>query len=281
MENEMTDKKCLEEIILYMNLEQETQKKIEENYNEMICSGLEVGEFAEEALFLVTAYFTQKPDETVEPLIRRLKMVMKNRTDIVSGAILAASYYGMEELEMRLPVLEDGVANLYEDKKPAEALIGSIMIADGGPAEVAKAIQWYMFLMKNGFHMNECRMARLLGVLAVISSPNMIGEELLQDVAEEEQKEQKQQEGKKQRENRQDKFFESACNYIKRLQMKELEKRRRLERTSYRILTGEKNVTAADSDCEEREEISLNGSNLLTGMGEEVTMILTATHFDL
>lgn len=281
MENEMTDKKCLEEILLYMNLEQETRKKIEENYNEMISSGLEAGESVEEALYLVAAYFMRKPDETVEPLVRRLKMVMKNRADIVSGAILAASYYGMEELDMRLPVLEDGVANLYADRKRVEALIGSIMIADGGPAEVAKAIQWYMFLLKNGFHMNECRMARLLGILAVISSPNMIGKELLREVTKEEQKEQKQQEGKKQRENRQNKFFESACNYIKRLQMKELEKTKRLERTSYRILTGEKNVTAADSDYEEREEISLNGSNFLTGMGEEVTMILTAIHFDL
>lgn len=281
MENEMTDKKCIEEILLYMNLEQETRKKIEENYNEMICLGLEAGESIEEALFLVAAYFTQKPDETVEPLVRRLKMVMKNRTDIVSGAILAASYYGMEELDMRLPVLEDGVANLYADRKSVEALIGSIMIADGGPAEVAKAIQWYMFLLKNGFYMNECRMARLLGILAVISSPNRIGEELLREVTEEEQKEQKQQEGKEQRQNRQDKFFKSACNYIKRLQMKELEKTRRLERTSYRILTGEKNVTASDSDYEEWEEISLNGSNFLTGMGEEVTMILTAIHFNL
>lgn len=287
MENKMTDKKCLEEILLYMNLEQRLQKKIVENYNEIICPELEEREFLEEALLLVDAYFTKKPDETVEPLVRRLKMVIKNRVDIVSGAILAASYYGMEELAMRLPVLEDGVANLYADKKCVEALIGSIMIADGGPAEVAKAIQWYMFLLKNGFNMNECRMARVIGVLAVISSPNVIGAEILKELEQEEQKERKkqkehkQQEEKIQRENRQDKFFEVVCNYIKQLQAKELEKARRLERTSYRILTGEKNVTAADTDYEEREEISLNGSNFLTGMGEEVTAILTAIHFDL
>lgn len=281
MENKMTDKKCLEEILLYMNLEQKLQKKIVENYNEIICPELEEREFLEEALLLVAAYFTKKPDETVQPLVRRLKMVIKNRVDIVSGAVLAASYYGMEELDMRLPILEDGVENLYVDKKCVEALIGSIMIADGGPAEVAKAIQWYMFLLKNGLNMNECRMARAIGVLAVISSPNVIGAEILKALEQEEKKERKQQKEKTQRENRQDKFFEVVCDYIKQLQAKELEKARRLERTSYRILTGEKNVTAADTNYEEREEISLNGSNFLTGMGEEVTAILTAIHFDL
>lgn len=262
----MAEKKCLEEISLYMDLKQESQKKAVDNYHEMIRSGME----GEEALFLVAAYFTKKPDETIEPLLRRLKMVMENRADLVSGAILAASYYGMEELAMRLPVLEEGVANLYADKKCAEALIGSIMIADGGPAEVAKAIQWYMFLMKNGYHMKECRMARMLGVLAVISSPNILGEELMREVAGGEHKQQSQQ----------DNFFESTCKYIKQLQAKEIEKTRRLERTSYRMLTGEKNVTAAD--YEEREEIiSLNGSNFLTGMCEEVSAILAAIRFDL
>lgn len=272
----MTEKKGLKEISLYMNLKQESQKRVVDNYNEMLRSGLE----EEEALFLVAAYFTEKPDETIEPLLRRLKKVMKNWTDIISGAILAASYYGMEELAMRLPVLREGVANLYTDKKYVDALIGNIMIADGGPAEVAKAIQWYMFLLKKGYDMNECRMARLLGVLAVISSPNVIGEELLKEVTEQEQNKRKCQEEKLPgKTNQENNFFESACNYIKRLQRKEMEKAGRLEKTSYRILTGEKNVTAAD--YEEREEISLNGSNFLTGMGEEVSAVLAAIYFDL
>ena len=45
------------------------------------------------------------------------------------------------------------------------------------------------------------------------------------------------------------------------------------------MLTGEKNVTAADYEAE--ETISLNGSNLLTGMQQEVGMVLAAIHFGL
>ena len=56
-------------------------------------------------------------------------MVMKEREDLISGGMLAASYYGMEELSMRIPVLEEGVRNLYADQKDIEALTGSIMIA--------------------------------------------------------------------------------------------------------------------------------------------------------
>lgn len=54
------------------------------------------------------------------------------------------------------------------------------MIADGGTAEVAKAIQWYMFFVKNGFDVKKRQMARVIGLLAVISSsPVMVGRELM------------------------------------------------------------------------------------------------------
>ena len=126
-----------------MDLKKELHQKVFDNYEEMLRKGFREGD----ALFLVAAYFTGKPDETIGPLLRRLKKVMESREDMISGAVLAASYYGIEELSMRLTILEEGVRNLYTDQKCVEALTGSIMIADGGPAEVAKAIQWYMFCL--------------------------------------------------------------------------------------------------------------------------------------
>ena len=123
----MTEKEHLEEIILSMDLKKELQQKVVDNYQKMHKAGFEEGA----ALFLAAAYFTGKPDETVEPLLRRLKRIMESRTDIISGAMLAASYYGMEELSMRLPILEEGVKNISVNKEWAEALTGIIMIADG------------------------------------------------------------------------------------------------------------------------------------------------------
>ena len=287
----MEDKVQLEKILSYMERQQcierilmaedeEDHKKMQEIWRQKVWRGyveLKDAGFKEgQELFLTAAYFAGKPDETVTPLLRRLKMVMKDREDIISGGILAASYYGAEELAMRIPVLEDGVRNLYKDKKCVEALTGSIMIADGGPAEVAKAIQWYMFLFRNGFDMNKCQIARLIGVFAVISSsPNIIGQELLKRAKENVVS----KNNKEQEKDFQKIFCEESCAYIKELQQKEQERVRKLDRTSYKMLTGEKNVTAADYAAE--ETISLNGSNLLTGMQQEVDLVLAAIHFGL
>lgn len=43
---------------------------------------------------MIAAYFAGKPDKTITPLLRRLQMVMKEREDLISGGMLAASYYG-------------------------------------------------------------------------------------------------------------------------------------------------------------------------------------------
>lgn len=273
----MTGKERLEKIILSMDLKKELHQKVFDNYEKMLRDGFREGD----ALFLVAAYFTGKPDETIGPLLRRLKKVMESREDMISGAVLAASYYGIEELSMRLTILEEGVRNLYTDQKCVEALTGSIMIADGGLAEVAKAIQWYMFLMKNQYDMNNERMARLLGILAVISSPNILGKKMLSKITEKIEQNTKE-------ESTADKetiFFEEACQFIKQLQRQEEERINKLERTSYKMLTGEKNVTASDFDYSkeyhQEEEISLNGSNLFTGMKQEVDVILSAIYFDL
>lgn len=288
----MEDRMQLEKLLSYIEKQQYIEANImagtEEDYrktwktwSEKVWTGyaeLKNADFKEgEALFLVAIYFAGKPDETVMPLLRRLQMVMKNRNDIISGGMLAASYYGEEELSMRIPTLEDGIRNLYIDKKCIEALTGSIMIADGGPAEVAKAIQWYMFLTRNGLDVNACRMARLIGLLAVISSsPNIVGQKLLTGINTNVES------NKKDEKNTQDIFCEEACTYIQGLCQKEQERIRKLDRTSYKILTGEKNVTSADyPDSEVEEDISLNGSNLLTGMQQEVALILWAIHFGI
>lgn len=287
----MEDRIQLEKILSYMERQQcierkimaedeEDHKKVQEIWKQKVWRGyveLKDAGFKEgQELFLTAAYFAGKPDETVTPLLRRLKMVMKDREDIISGGMLAASYYGEEELAMRIPVLEDGAGNLYKDKKCVEALTGGIMIADGGPAEVAKAIQWYMFLLKNGFDMNEHQVARLIGILAVISSsPNLLGQELLKRAKENMASIKNNTEEKE----LQKIFYEETCTYIKELQQKEQERTRKLDRTSYKMLTGEKNVTAADYAAE--ETISLNGSNLLTGMQQEVDLVLAAIHFEV
>ena len=287
----MEDRMQLEKILSYIERQQcierkimtedeEDHKKVQEIWKQKVWRGyveLKDAGFKEgQELFLTAAYFAGKPDETVTPLLRRLKMVMKDREDIISGGMLAASYYGEEELAMRIPVLEDGAGNLYKDKKCVEALTGSIMIADGGPAEVAKAIQWYMFLLKNGFDMNEHQVARLIGILAVISSsPNLLGQELLKRAKENMASIKNNTEEKE----LQKIFYEETCTYIKELQQKEQERTRKLDRTSYKMLTGEKNVTAADYAAE--ETISLNGSNLLTGMQQEVNLVLAAIHFEV
>lgn len=256
----------------YKNVWKKWREKVWTGYSELKDAGFEEGE----NLFLIAAYFAGKPDETVTPLLRRLQMVMKDREDIISGGMLAASYYGAEELAMRIPVFEDGAGNLYKDKKCIEALTGSIMIADGGPAEVAKAIQWYMFLLRNGVDINGYQIARLIGILAVISSsPNILGQELLKKADENIIS----KNNKKEEKNLQKIFCEEACTYIQELQQKEQERIRKLDRTSYKMLTGEKNVTAADYESE--ETISLNGSNLLTGMQQEVGLVLAAIHFGL
>lgn len=257
------------------------REKVWREYAELKTAGFREGE----NLFLIAAYFAGKPDETVMPLLRRLQMVMKNREDIISGGMLAASYYGAEELAMRIPVLEDGIRNLYGDKSCIEALTGSIMIADGGPAEVAKAIQWYMFLAKNGFDMGDCQIARLIGVVSVISSsPNLLGQKLLKRASERiVNKDNKivNVDNKERKNILQEAFCEVTCAYIQELQQREQERMRRLDRTSYKLLTGEKNVTAADyaGDYTEEEAISLNGSNLLTGMQQEADLLLAAIHF--
>lgn len=240
------------------------KEKVWRGYAELKKAGFKGGD----SLFLIAAYFAGKPDKTITPLLRRLQMVMKEREDLISGGMLAASYYGMEELSMRIPVLEEGVRNLYAEQKDMEALTGSIMIADGGPAEVAKAIQWYMFFVKNGFDVKKRQMARVIGLLAVISSsPVMVGRELMNRANESIGRYENEQKDKN---YMQDTFCEQVCTYIKQLQRKEQEKARKLGKTSYRMLTGEKNVTVVDYITRGRSELEWKQYACRYGTGSRI-----------
>ena len=90
---------------------------------------------------------------------------------------------------------------------------------------------------------------------------------------------------KKVQQTKKQSFLKKPVKFIKQLQRQEEERINKLERTSYKMLTGEKNVTASDFDYSkeyhQEEEISLNGSNLFTGMKQEVDIILSAIYFDL
>ena len=68
------------------------KEKVWRGYAELKKAGFKGGD----SLFLIAAYFAGKPDKTITPLLRRLQMVMKEREDLISGGMLAASYYGME-----------------------------------------------------------------------------------------------------------------------------------------------------------------------------------------
>lgn len=234
-------------------------KKIKKEYEQLCREGFVPGE----ELFLTAVYFAGKPDETVEPLARRLTMMMGQRQDLIGGGILAASYYGMEELAMRLPMLENGAASIFSEKESLELFTAIIMLADGSPAEVAKMIPLYLELPKKGISVQGKKMAAVLGLLSVIApTPLRVGRELLDRVG---------KQGLGTPEEVQEAFYIEVCHYIRKMEEKE---RQKTERTTSRMLTGEKNVTAAD--YVEEEGISLNGSNLLTGMGQEVNYLLSA-----
>ena len=68
------------------------KEKVWRGYAELKKAGFKGGD----SLFLIAAYFAGKPDKTITPLLRRLQMVMKEREDLISGGMLAASYYGLE-----------------------------------------------------------------------------------------------------------------------------------------------------------------------------------------
>lgn len=134
---------------------------------------------AEESL-AAAAHFAGKPDENLIPLVKRMQDISALCQDITGSALLAASYYSMEELRMRLPVLEAMLRNPFGEGKRLQEITSIIMTADGGPAEGAKAIQLYLTLTKEGINCMEPGMNRMIGLLAIAASrPAALAKELL------------------------------------------------------------------------------------------------------
>ncbi len=95
---------------------------------------------------LITKHFEKKQGDNIEALRERYEVICTFHEDPLSAALLATSFYGMEELRMRLPRLNEMLTNPFGQGQKLHALTGLIMMADGGPAEGAKAMQIYMAL---------------------------------------------------------------------------------------------------------------------------------------
>lgn len=116
---------------------------------------------------LINNHFEKKPGENLEALKGRYMQIGKFHKDPVSAALLATSYYGMEELSMRLPRLNDILRNPFGEEEILHAITGLIMIADGGPAEGAKAIQIAMALKTHGIEIKDPKTAHMVALLAI------------------------------------------------------------------------------------------------------------------
>ncbi len=116
---------------------------------------------------LIKKHFEKKPGENIEALRERYEEISTFHKDPLSAALLATSYYGMEELRMRLPRLNDMLANPFGQGDLLHALTGLIMMADGGPAEGAKAMQIYMALSGQGVKFDTIRQRHLLALLSI------------------------------------------------------------------------------------------------------------------
>ena len=116
---------------------------------------------------LIEEHFLKKPGENLQALEDRYQEILTFHKDSLTAALLATSYYGIEELKMRLPRLNDMLRNPFSREEDLHAITGLIMVADGGPAEGAKAIQIYMQLQKNGLELKQKKSYHLLALLAI------------------------------------------------------------------------------------------------------------------
>lgn len=128
---------------------------------------------------IMAFYLAVKPEKNVDHLLERLDNIMGFLHDLPGSALLATSYYGMEELEMHLPrllgILENPFGKISVSSEgmktdAASMAAGTILAADGGPAEGAKAIQMY-FKFREREEIDPAdpgilRMTGLLGILA-------------------------------------------------------------------------------------------------------------------
>ena len=118
---------------------------------------------------LIERHFHKKPGENLETLTGRYREISGFHKDPLTAALLATSYYGMEELRMRLPRLNEILRNPFDREEYLHAITGLILLADGGPAEGAKAIQMYMALNSRGIQVDDAKTHHLLALLAIAS----------------------------------------------------------------------------------------------------------------
>lgn len=202
-------------------------------------------------LFICSVYFAGKPDENLQPLWERLEKIQGFRQELITSALLAASYYGMEELHMRLPALEAMLINPFGKGKEMQAVSGSIMIADGGPAEGAKAMQLYMFLSNAGLEVEKENVIRMIGLLAILASkPTVLGQTILDRASE----------------------IERETGILKAA---DTESEPFLKTEAFLLASGLW-VWEKAHDEETLEQMNITAMNLLTGMPQEVAAILAA-----
>ena len=138
---------------------------------------------------LIERHFQKKPGENLEVLRDRYRQISQFHKDPLTAALLATSYYGMEELRMRLPKLNEILRNPFSVEEYLHAVTGLILLADGGPAEGAKAIQIYMALGSRGIEVDDTKTHHLISMLAIASHQAMplVGR-LMEDMDEEKEK---------------------------------------------------------------------------------------------
>lgn len=116
----------------------------------------------------IQKHFEKKAGDNLAALKERFETISQFHKDPLTAALLATSYYGIEELKMRLPRLNDILRNPFGEGELLHAISGLIILADGGPAEGAKAIQIYLPLKMAGVDLDTVKNRHLLGLLSII-----------------------------------------------------------------------------------------------------------------
>lgn len=212
--------------------------------------------FPENVSGATALYLSAKPEKNLEPLLERLESVMSFRKDLLGSALLAASFYSMEELHMRLPRMEETLVNPFSQlgENITELISDTIITADGGPAEGAKAIQLYMYLtdlIKDNMMSDPAdpEFIRMVGLMAVMSS-------------------------------RAKEMAETLCRMMKDMKTE----------------AGSSYIAASGNDCfiaacinwisqtagsrEKRNHLNVTARNLLTGMPQELAAICMVSAFN-
>lgn len=198
---------------------------------------------------LVRLQFTKKKGQDLEPLYERYEDIMEFHKDEISASILASSYYSMEELKMRLPKLEEILMNPYGTGMEIQVVTGTIMLADGGPAEGAKGIQMYFFLDREGVDVRDLRVRRMIGLLSVLAGQAV---KLAQQISEE---------------------GRIWCEEAKKAGISRIP-----NLTESFLIAGAHYVLGLAADQEQQQNLNDMAFHLLTGMMDEVQTILDAVY---